>query len=434
MKVRYVAYLALLSLLLQNPAAAQSPISYKVNFTSYQQPIEVQFRAWLPGRVERLRGLVFSFPGTRGDNQGIANSPLWQLMVEQMGFGIVGFRDAFDGMIEYWGADPAEGHDNLQLVLDRIATDFQHPEIRNVPILAAGVSQGGWVSGELASLVPERVLGVFADKGHCFCEYDQLQSFQAPVYIVGGVFDLTVPADYLNDTFHYARQQNANTALQLEWRTGHVETSENLQLTYLNQALRARYPAGQLPSLTAGEPLPLLEPPGWLMQTPSFDEFGDPVFTSELISGPEDQYPLDSATASWLPTETMARVYVAHHNNTRSGALIQVVAPRLSQRRVPLSLTAFGIDWTQIDVYHEEELVASLLPGSGSLEFIYQPAYNGLHTFFARATYLDGGETKYAENFYTTTVFGIVPEPASVFLLGLFAIGLAGSRLQRSCG
>ena len=81
-------------------AQAVTPVSYNANFQAYGNNVPVQFRAWIPDGYERIKGLIVSLPGSRGDHRGIVSNTQWQFRLSQMGYGIVGFRDLLD-----YGAD-----------------------------------------------------------------------------------------------------------------------------------------------------------------------------------------------------------------------------------------------------------------------------------------------------------------------------------------
>ena len=73
-------------------AQAVAPVSYNANFQAHGNNVPVQFRAWIPDGYERIKGLIVSLPGSRGDHRGIVSNTQWQFRLSQMGYGIVGFR------------------------------------------------------------------------------------------------------------------------------------------------------------------------------------------------------------------------------------------------------------------------------------------------------------------------------------------------------
>ena len=397
----------------------------------------IQFRAWLPDGFEKIKGLIISLPGTRGDQQGITGNSQWQFRLSQMGYGIVGFRDGDFGS-DYWGSGLDEGNANLQLVLDSIANSFGHPEIKNAPILIDGVSKGGFAVGHLASLVPERTLGFIADKGYSYGALDD-QIYSAPGVAIAGRYDSVVPATGLQQAFTIGRLFDLNLAFVVEWRTSHVETTENLRLAIMDQMIRARYPHVHLPSLAPNEPLTLNEPTGWLGEAPQIDDQGALVYNPLPIIAPESAYPLDPLKASWFANATLATIFQSHNDDTFSTKPLQmsVISPINGKIRMRFSVN--GIVSHRLELYHEEELIGIFDPSAGPIQFTYEARQNGLHTFIGKAEYVSNGETKYTTNYLASVVQGvvIVPEPVGITLfilsgivwafLGRFGRGIASS-------
>jgi hypothetical protein len=407
-------------------AFAFIPVSYQKNFTSQGSSVPVQYRAWIPEGVNRIEGLIISLPGSRGDQQGITGNSAWQRRLTEMGYGIIGFRDVATGA-GYWGADSTEVHANLKLVLDSVASSFGHPEISNAPVLLDGISQGGFNVGHLASFIPERTLGFIADKGYFAGTFDD-QIYSAPGVIIAGHLDQVVPASGLYQNFLFGRQFDQNLGFITEWRRSHVETSENLRLALIDQMIRSRYPHGQLPSLLPNQPLVLNQPTGWLAEAPAL-ELGKLVYNPSPTVTPEASYPLDPRQASWFLNDTIATIFKAVNDDTFAVSPIQMTA-RSIIGQIRLTLSVNGILSDQLEVYHNQQLVGTFDPSSGSIEFLYTPKQNGLHTFIAKARYISGAETKYTTNYLSALASGVVevPEPTALML---FVLGL-GVLIKRS--
>lgn len=412
---------------------AQDSVSYKVDFTSSYETggtAEIQFSAWIPDNVNRIRGLYLSLPGSGGSHENIVNTPIWQFRMAQMGWGIVGFRDASTAGF-YWGADANEVNQNLDLMQDLIADSFDRPEIRNAPILLDGISQGGFFAGYVGSIAPERTVGYIGDKGYGNIDYDPTKS-HAPGYVIAGAGDDVVDPIGMRDSFLQGRQLGGNVAYQLEWNKGHVETSEEVRLTFMDQAIRARYPQGELPSLTPGQPLQLNERSGYLAESAAFNSEGMPIYDPDIIATPESEYPLDPLTASWLPTKTMARAYLSHNHDSIIPSKLELTAPRFSLPTVPIELSINGVPWTKLKLFHNETLLEVFDPSDPTLEFDYIANKSGLHTFYAEAEYEQNGERMYATDYLTITVINtVIPEPNTLLLAFCGAL-LAQSASRRN--
>jgi hypothetical protein len=402
-------------------AAAFSPVSYQTNFKTQGVNVPVQYRAWIPEGFDRIKGLIITLPGSRGDHQGITSNSLWQFRLSQMGYGIIGFRDVSTGA-GYWGADSTEVHANLKLVLDSVANSFGHPELSNAPVLLDGISQGGFNVGHLASFIPERTLGFIADKGYYAGMFDN-QIYTAPGVVIAGFSDQTVPATSLYQQFQFGRQYNLNLGFITEWRTSHAETSENLRLALMDQMIRSRYPHGQLPSLLPNQPLALNQPTGWLAEAPLLEQ-GQLVYNPAPVVAPEGSYPLDPQQASWFLNETVATIFQSVNDDTFAIKPIQMTA-RTLLGKIRLDLAVNGILSDRLELYHNNQLIAELDPSLGPIQFLFTPRQNGLHTFIAKTEYVSNGETKYTSNFLTALAAGVVevPEPAAFAMIS--AIGLS---------
>lgn len=408
------------------------PVNYNANFQAYGGAVPVQYRAWLPDGYDRIKGLIISLPGSRGDHRGIVSNSLWQFRLMEMGYGIVGFRDQLDFGYDYWGGDASEARSNLQLVLDSVASSFGHPEIANAPVLLDGVSKGGFAAGYLASFVPDRTIGFISDKGYALGTVDS-SVYSAPGAIIPGVRDDIVPAAGLHQAFSYSRIFNAHSALMVDWDRGHLETPENLRLALMDQFIRARYPRGVYPSLTPGQPLVLNQNSGWLAEAPQLNDQGMLTYEPPPLIAREQDYPLDPTEASWLPSTTMTMLYEAHNDNTFRGRPVQMTVLNPTGGQVSMRIAVSGINSNYLELYRNDVLLATLDPSSGPLVYSYVARERGLHTFIAKAFYQDGGQTRYTMNYLTTVIHGVVevPEPtgAAVVVLAGILVFLSRERL-----
>lgn len=402
---------------------AAAPVDFGVNFQAYGSDVFVQYRSWVPEGFDKLKGLILTFPGSRGDQRGITGNTLWQFRLAQMGYGIVGFRDQLDFGYDYWGGDPAEVQANFQMVLDSVAQAHGHPELVNAPVLLDGVSQGGFVVGNLASYIPERTLGFIADKGYSTGILDSSQ-YSAPGLVIAGATDDTVPPSYLSQAFAASRTTSTNTAYLVEWRTGHAETTENLRLAVMDQMMRARYPAGELPSAQPNDPLQLNQPDGWLAQTSPFDFDLGQIYVPDPIITPTADYPLDPLQASWLPNATMAAIYRARNENTHQGPSVKLDVGPAQNVQVALDISVTGVASNHLELFREDDLIGVYDPSTGPLHITYNAKKNGLHTFLAVAEYQADGVTKTTANFAATVVTGVitVPEPGALALAMMFFV------------
>jgi hypothetical protein len=65
-----------------------------------------------------------------------------------------------------------------------------------------------------------------------------------------------------------------------------------------------------------------------------------------------------------------------------------------------------GVAYSQIDLYHGNQLIAELGFSPGNQTFAYTPSTNGNHTFVAIAEYNSGGQTRYTSKYVTAFYLG----------------------------
>jgi hypothetical protein len=242
---------------------------------------------------------------------------------------------------------------------------------------------------------------------------------QPPGLFIAGTADAAVPPFSTHDGFIAAQVLGATSELAVEWGVGHQNTSSLIPYAFIDQAMRVRYPANELPSTAPSTPLLLTTniSKAWLGQStpldgsPPFDtsahyvDIGTP-YVAQLAS-----YAQDRPSVSWLPTQTMAEVYQAQNT------VIKPLSVYLNGTRAPGEGLDIGVSmgtqsYDSISLYHNEDLIAVFSGGTGSRDLIYYPSTIGLQTFVAIAQYTVNGTTTTATNFYNVGVTSI-PEPAS---------------------
>lgn len=412
-----VASLTMLASVAAVPSLAQGPASFNRTFNSAGQTVSVPFRAWAPPEVERVRGVLFYIPGNGGNTRGITSNAGWQEMARQMGFAVVGVQHTVlpDGNHFYLGTDPINGAANMQSLLDGMAASLGRPEISNAPMLPFGTSAGGWGASMVAEFFPERVLGFVADKGANLSFTPLFPAHTSmPGLFVYGEADEQVSPYYVNDVYQSWRSQGAEVAQIVDW-TGHAQLSDHLRNAFIQQVVKERYPAGQLPSLVPGNPLQLVEIPesaAWRGEVPTLN---DPNFITRRLPWPEiapaDEYGSGADEASWLLNETMARVYRSHIAVPEgiSRTALSITAQPSLWGTVPLQLIVdmAGVSYNGIDIYNGEDFIAHLDYDDDPQYLTYEPLENGLHTFIAVAEYDYNGGPHLASAYTTINVSGV---------------------------
>ncbi len=406
--VRSLAVWAIIAL--AAPALAVAPADFNANFTGVF-PQTVSLRAWAPDDVSRIRGVVFSLPGSGGDSRGTTANAAWQQRLRQMGFAYVGVRD-LPGY--YWGLYANETAQNMQIMLDGAAAALGRPEISNAPMFVYGISHGGIGASTIAQEFATRTLGFYADKGSspAIEGFGEAQR-NVPGIMTAGSSDQDVPPSFVYDNFA-SWGPNARVSFAIEWGFGHVNTPENLRLAFMEEIIECRYPAGRLPSLTPNTPLPLVTLPlssGWrgAANTVTYVQGVDQVTPIVWPTiAPYAQY-AGPQPSSWLPSEAMAMVYRAQNDRPVGIAAnaLNFTANYASEPGVfVLSVSLPGTTYSAIDVYHDGERIAELGYAAEVQQIVYPTVDSGHHTFVAVATYTYGGQTHYTSKFATIDTFG----------------------------
>lgn len=299
------------------------------------------YRIYVPPAIEtpRIKGVVFFYGGSGGDWRIRAGDPIWQDAVRSLGFALI-CADA-NGYSAI-GSNAAQAQTALTNILAAAATATGHAELVNVPIVSTGVSLGGFSSTKWACFNPSRVIGIAAQRGaETSLTSQQMSQASRNVHtlIVPGSFDtnaITKPV-LLRAEFNKWRGSSNPTgraAWAVDWGSYHDPFVKNqswaMSWSWLAESVALRYPANTVPSTTPGNPILLNTIPlesGWL----GHQAFVPPDTTGADYSpfdqiAPYDQYIGDKNVASWLPNETLARVYRAM-NSRDSGYWTRTVIP-----------------------------------------------------------------------------------------------------------
>jgi hypothetical protein len=422
------------------PAQAASPIDFSLDWTHYGETSEVRFRAWIPDGLDRVKGIMLALPGSGGDVRNVTVDRTWQSRLPAMGFGIVATVDVPNPV--YWGGTSAEVQANMQSMLDALATAYSRPEISNAPIFATGQSKGAFGASWVAEKMPERTLGFFSDKTICQADDDIGNALNVPGLGVAGIGDGLVPEVLARNDFDSWRSRGAEVGLAVE-PGAHGRTRSDLWFSYIDEVLKLRYPQGQVPSLEPGNPLVLNTinaSDGWLAETAPLEGTSFvPVEWPEIA--PASEYTGDPTIATWLPSETMAMVYRAHTHRpvgmAPNALTVYVENEAIEGVQYAVFVEHYGVVFEDVDIYHENQLIAHLDYDPDTLRVPFTPTNIGNHTFIAAAEYLYEGETHYTSAYATYHVPELpkaVPEPAAALLFASGAVVLSVVRRWRLYG
>ena len=414
---------AWVALLAVSAARATGPVDFSETMYSNGDPVTVNFKTWAPDGWDRLKGVVFDIPGSGGDTRDVTYNTGWQQRLSNMGFAIIGVQFQYTNFANwYWGADPQEIAANMQTMLDGTADALSHAEISNAPMFLNGISHGARATSAIAQSIPERTLGFVSDKGDVRLFNYTVDTGKVPGLFVLGAYDTTVPPMFVSDAYDSWRVSGSEVAQLVDWY-GHGTTNPSLKHAFMDEVIKLRYPEGQFPSLVPGNPLPLVNIPyeeGWRGETNPVDLFsGEVTHIPWPEIGTADQAGGVLGDGSWLPSETMARVFRAHNSDpvgiAKNKLQLNVGPP--DEIGPPLDIVV-GIatgSYDGIELYDESGLIAEFGPGSGFQEFPYTPTELGNQTFIAVMEYTYNGQTEYAS---TYLAYNITYAPEQTVLWG----------------
>lgn len=377
------------------------------------------YRLWLPATEPVIRGIIFLGPGD-GDTvtQYLIHDPYIQEVARTLGFGLIGYNHDSRMNLDT-GNYTAAIQAAVQAVLDAAATISNHPEISNAPLCAMGLSRGSFDSCYLARNWPERVITVVPFCGGEWNNFTMTEAIRAvPVLFVPGGVDgnsLTDPFAVQTD-FTIWRSQSGRVAYAVNWNGGH-DCSDNQGWeaagVWISEIARLRYPRTVIPSLKSGTAPTLLtinDANSWL---------GERAFYSAYLAisqsqtfpniAPVSSFSGTASTASWLPSETMARAYRAMTATDRTTRLaipyqtpVRIVSP--AQYMQPISLgNAVTIEIDPRD-FDNSYVLASVDFYDGNVwlgadssgpewKWNYTPTTTGLHSLSVVATDVLGNKS-----------------------------------------
>ena len=347
-------------------------------------------RLWIPADVETVRGILIIGNGAGGDSTGAAANPIYQQFGDLHNFAVVatGFWGNFSGSTELtiW-----DNH------LAALAAASGHPELIHAPWAPIGFSNGGQMSYGFNALRPEKVIAFITNKGCCY--NDRMPSeaaLQTPGLLIAGELDTQVRRDSIRGLFNDNRPRGALWSWVEEENTSHARSDDEIVLPFMAEAIRLRYPSGELPTATAGVSLRALEEEdGWLADQSTWMSG-----LAEVAS--YDDYVGDKPTAGWLLNENMAQLYRAFATYDRPVSIqfpsSPVVLGESLSANMPVTLnvrvnTSGMVDWTKVELFDYAQKIGGVLAGGEPASAALVPATlstGHVHALTALVTGADG--------------------------------------------
>lgn len=294
------------------------------------------YRVSLPPGTDPVRGILFWWPGTNGDDRHFTTDPNFRKIADQWRFAIVspkGNYDSSPNAVQF-------SQPKLAFLFDRlsqIAKTTGRPEIINAPFVLSGMSAGAYSTSSSLCIWPERTIAAIAQEGWTGFPFSAYYpNFTAPPALaqeipalnLGGQLDLTQspPSSTFPAMNGYRARGLTRSAVAMCWGRNHTfgntgATYNSVALYWLDQVMASgRYLPAQTPTASDAPvlgSLPIAN--GWwgarnCTNTASYGLSGGSssylnIGSDAAFTGVKDVS--NALVDSWLPTESAARAYRA---------------------------------------------------------------------------------------------------------------------------
>lgn len=264
---------------------------------------KAEFRFWAPDGAGKLDGILVLNPGSNGEGRQMASDPVWRQWAASHKLAVIGthFTDKVPSFVEDY-ADVSKGSGQALLnAINKFAKRSKHPELAKAPLVLWGMSAGGEVNYEIAAWKPERVAAFIVNKGNFYYTGTASKAMRGvPALLFVGNDDLQYRVTAVTGIFSMNRRPGALWALVQEPNTPHaVGRSDEMSRMFFDDVLPMRITSG---SATLK---PLDAAKGWQ---------GDLAKHTVAAVTPGAKMPEEPTV--WLPTERMAKAWVAVENGT----------------------------------------------------------------------------------------------------------------------
>jgi len=413
-----VALIVIVALFVPLRAAAQGTV---FNYSASGRAT----RLWIPPDLDTVRGIFIYGNGAGGDSRNEVNQRWNQAFAQTHGFAMIA--------TSMWGNLSGTEINDWDSHLANLATLSSHPELVNAPWAPIGFSNGGQMSYGFNAIRPEKTIAFIANKGCCYNILEPSSAaLNTPGILIAGELDTAVRRTNIKGLFDSNRPRGALWSWVEQQGEAHSGRADSLILPFMAEAIRLRYPVGQLPSATHGVTLnPVSESNGWLAD--------QSTWKSGLTQiAAHDDYPDTKQTAGWLLNENVASVYRAFSTYNRDAKLsFDMRIEREAwggETGQPLTLKlnlAAAANWTGLTLYNYAQPIFDLSSATspGTLLTLSVPIPRaGGYAFSALITHADGRtSTTNALAYYAVGV----PEPSGLTLAGVAGVAIGRRSWRR---
>ncbi len=305
------------------------PPYYRVRYEASAAPGELSFSvnytAWIPDDIESLRGVIVH---QHGCGEGSCKSGLtgafdlhWQALAKKYACALLSpaYEQPEKADCQLW-CDPRNGSsDTFQRALVDLGAKSGHPELAQVPWALWGHSGGGHWAGGMVMLHPERCVAAWLRSGVPQLEANPdrptIKAHALPeaalrvplmcnvgmkegVSVTDGPFAGVWPANEL--FFHHMRAKGGLVSVAIDPLTAHECGNQRyLAIPWLDACLAAR-----LPDETGGPLKPMPTENAWLAT----------LLSTEASA--EDSFEGDPLQSAWLPSQSIARLWMQYVKDT----------------------------------------------------------------------------------------------------------------------
>ena len=381
-------------------------------------------RLWIPPGLDTIRGIFIYGNGAGGDSRGEVDIPWNQVFAYEHGFAMIA--------TSMWGNLSGSEINIWDSHLANLAGVSGHPELVNAPWAPIGFSNGGQMSYGFNALRPDKTIAFVTNKGCCYnIAQPSAAALNTPGILIAGELDTALRRTNIKALFDNNRRRGALWSWVEQQGEAHTGRADAMILPFMAEAIRLRYPTGQLPTATQGVTLnSVTETGGWLTNQSTWKSG-----LTEIAD--YDDYSAGKLSAGWLLNENVAFIYRAFSTYDRDATLsFDLDLPfeleawvGLAGEPLPLTLDLTAApDWSKITLYNYAKPVLDIDRASlpDSLLSLNVPIPNGgSYAFSALVTHSSGHiSTTNPLAYYVVAI----PEPNGLILLCVAVAFLVNQR------